>query len=101
MSRGKIWLIATMLLIASGMPASAESPFAAELAGFFYRYHEDQPYLDVIRVGLEEAVKTDPALSSVERPALVRGRTWRIREVQAELTKCACLPPSGLRQRGS
>jgi hypothetical protein len=101
MSRGKIWLITTMPLIASGVPASAESPFAAELAGFFYRDHEDPPFLDVIRAGLEEAVKTDPALSGVERLALVRGRTRRIRVVRAELAKTACLPPKGLRQEGS
>jgi len=48
MSRGQIWLIATVLLrIASGVPARGESPFAAELAGFFFRYHEDPPHPDL------------------------------------------------------
>jgi hypothetical protein len=66
MSRGQIWLIATvLLLIASGVPARGESPFAAELAGFFFRYHENPPHLDVIRAGLEKAVKTDPDLSNL------------------------------------
>jgi hypothetical protein len=66
MFRRPIWLIATMLLLlASGVPAWGESPFVTELAGFFFRYHEDPPHLDVIRAGLEEAVKTDPDLSNL------------------------------------
>ena len=60
MTRTMQLFCAALLVVASVAPVRAVSPFVAELAGFFTRYHEDPPRLDVIRAGLEEAVKTDP-----------------------------------------
>lgn len=53
------------LAMAIAVPAAGESPFVADLAGFFRRYHEDPPHLDVIRAGLVEGVKTDPNLPNL------------------------------------
>ncbi|MFI5342490.1 MAG: tetratricopeptide repeat protein [Candidatus Methylomirabilales bacterium] len=49
-----------LFILVSAVQARATSPYVAELANFFTRYHEDPPRLDVIRTGLEAAVKTDP-----------------------------------------
>ncbi|HSB80746.1 MAG TPA: tetratricopeptide repeat protein [Candidatus Methylomirabilis sp.] len=55
------WLLgAVMFVLMIPAPARATSPYVAQLATFFTRYHEDPPRLDVIRAGLETAVKTDP-----------------------------------------
>jgi hypothetical protein len=54
-----------LLVMAVASLARAESPFVAELAAFSGRYQEDPPHLDMIRAGLETAVKTDPDLSNL------------------------------------
>ncbi len=56
---------AILLLIATPGLAGAESPFVADLATFSTRYQEDPPRLNVIRAGLEAAVKTDPDLPNL------------------------------------
>lgn len=44
--------------------AQAQSPLAAELRAFAFRYHEDPPRLDALYTGLAEAVKTDSHLDN-------------------------------------
>jgi len=56
---------AVLLAVLCVEPAEAASPYVAQLAGFFTRYHEDPPRLDAIRAGLDEAVKTDPDLPNL------------------------------------
>ena len=54
-----------LLILMNVTPVRAASPYVAELAIFFARYHENQPRLDVVRNGLEAAVKTDPDIPNL------------------------------------
>jgi tetratricopeptide (TPR) repeat protein len=65
LSRTMRFFGAMLLILMSVAPAKATSPYVAELATFFTRYHEDPPRLDVIRTGLESAVKTDPDIPNL------------------------------------
>lgn len=65
MTRAMRYFGAVLLAVTWAARAEATSPYVAELAGFFSRYHEDPPRLDTIQAGLEAAVKTDPDLPNL------------------------------------
>ena len=53
-----------LLTAPAGEPALAQSPLAAELRAFAFRYHEDPARLDTLYARLTETVKTDSHLDN-------------------------------------
>jgi len=62
--RAALVLVALLLAPPAGGTAQAQSPLAAEVRAFAFRYHENPPRLDTLYTGLTEAVKTDSHLDN-------------------------------------
>ena len=53
-------LAVALVVIATVIPARAESPLVTELRSFSTRYHENLPRIDELRAALEKAAQSDP-----------------------------------------
>jgi len=53
-------LAVALAVMATVIPARAESPLVAELRAFSTRYHENLPHIDELRAALEKAAQSDP-----------------------------------------
>jgi tetratricopeptide (TPR) repeat protein len=62
--RSALVLVAALVVPLAVGTARAQSPLAAELRAFAFRYHQDPPRLDALYLGLTEAVKTDSHLDN-------------------------------------
>src|SRR6266478_2408695 len=53
-------LAVALAVMATVIPARAESPLVTELRAFSTRYHENLPHIDELRAALEKAAQSDP-----------------------------------------
>ena len=75
---------AMLLVLCASVPASAQSPLAAEVRALASRYHEDPARIDTLRAAMTRAAESDPQVENLLALAQIAFLAGDIRATTAE-----------------
>jgi tetratricopeptide (TPR) repeat protein len=75
---------AMLLVLCASVPASAQSPLAAEVRALASRYHEDPARIDALRAAMTRAAESDPQVENLLALAQIAFLAGDIRATTAE-----------------